>query len=94
MYIQFVVNRVAFYVPLLEETPERVKPATLEVRDEAAAKAALQLAVDTFGRLDVPVNKCRLWSVCTVRATECRGFQGGGGYMLLWRGVHNARSYT
>jgi NAD(P)-dependent dehydrogenase (short-subunit alcohol dehydrogenase family) len=33
-----------------------VKPATLEVRDEAAAKAALQLAVDTFGRLEVPVN--------------------------------------
>jgi len=29
---------------------------TLEVRDEAAAKAAVQLAVDTFGRLDVLVN--------------------------------------
>jgi NAD(P)-dependent dehydrogenase (short-subunit alcohol dehydrogenase family) len=28
----------------------------LEVRDEAAAKAAVQLAVDTFGRLDVLVN--------------------------------------
>jgi len=29
---------------------ERVKPVTLEVRDEAAAKAAVQLAVNTFGR--------------------------------------------
>ena len=35
---------------------ERVKPVKLEVRDEAAAKAAVQLAVDTFGRLDVLVN--------------------------------------
>jgi NAD(P)-dependent dehydrogenase (short-subunit alcohol dehydrogenase family) len=34
----------------------RVKPVTLEVRDEVAAKAAVQLAVDTFGRLDVLVN--------------------------------------
>src|SRR6266851_660457 len=34
----------------------RVKPVTLEVRDEAAAKGAVQLAVDTFGRLDVLVN--------------------------------------
>jgi NAD(P)-dependent dehydrogenase (short-subunit alcohol dehydrogenase family) len=33
-----------------------VKPVTLEVRDEAAAKAAVQLTVDTFGRLDVLVN--------------------------------------
>jgi NAD(P)-dependent dehydrogenase (short-subunit alcohol dehydrogenase family) len=29
---------------------------TLEVRDEAAAKAAVQLAVDTLGRLDVLVT--------------------------------------
>src|ERR1700686_5298511 len=34
----------------------RVKRVTLEVRDEAAAKAAVQFAVDTFGRLDVLVN--------------------------------------
>src|SRR5260221_7211274 len=42
--------------PLVAQYGERVKPATLEVRDEAAAKAAVQLAVDTFGRLDVVVN--------------------------------------
>jgi NADP-dependent 3-hydroxy acid dehydrogenase YdfG len=35
---------------------ERVKPVKLEVRDEAAAKAAVQLAVDTFGRLDALVD--------------------------------------
>jgi NAD(P)-dependent dehydrogenase (short-subunit alcohol dehydrogenase family) len=42
--------------PLVAQYGERVKPATLEVRDEAAAKAAVQSAVDTFGRLDVLVN--------------------------------------
>jgi NAD(P)-dependent dehydrogenase (short-subunit alcohol dehydrogenase family) len=42
--------------PLVAQYGERVKPATLEVRDEAAARAAVQLAVDTFGRLDVLVN--------------------------------------
>src|ERR1700684_1638583 len=42
--------------PLVAQYGEQVKPVTLEVRDEAAAKAAVQLAVDTFGRLDVLVN--------------------------------------
>src|ERR1700719_2737484 len=42
--------------PLVARYGEGVKPVTLEVRDEAAAKAAVQLAVDTFGRLDVMVN--------------------------------------
>jgi NAD(P)-dependent dehydrogenase (short-subunit alcohol dehydrogenase family) len=41
---------------LVAQYGKRVKPTTLEVRDEAAAKAAVQLAVDTFGRLDVLVN--------------------------------------
>src|SRR3981081_2344524 len=42
--------------PLMTQYGERVKPVRLEVRDEAAAKAAVQLAVDAFGRLDVLVN--------------------------------------
>jgi NAD(P)-dependent dehydrogenase (short-subunit alcohol dehydrogenase family) len=42
--------------PLVAQYGERLKPATLEVRDEAAAKAAVQLAVHSFGRLDVVVN--------------------------------------
>jgi NAD(P)-dependent dehydrogenase (short-subunit alcohol dehydrogenase family) len=42
--------------PVVAQYGERVKPVTLEVRDEAAAKAAVQLALDTFGRLDVLVN--------------------------------------
>ena len=42
--------------PLVAQYGGRVKPVMLEVRDESAAKAAVQLAVDSFGRLDVLVN--------------------------------------
>jgi len=41
---------------LVQQYGERVKSVTLDVRDEAAAKAAVQAAIDTFGRLDVLVN--------------------------------------
>src|SRR5258708_3723574 len=49
-------RRTEELTPLVAQYGERLKPFTLEVRDEAAAKAAVQLAVDTFGRLDVLVN--------------------------------------
>jgi len=49
-------RRIEELAPLVAQYGQRVKPITLEVRDEAAAKAAVQLAVDTFGRLDVLVN--------------------------------------
>ena len=42
--------------PLVAQYGGRVKPVMLEVRDESAAKSAVQLAVDSFGRLDVLVN--------------------------------------
>lgn len=41
---------------LVERYPERLKPVTLDVRDEEAAKAAVATAVSTYGRLDVLVN--------------------------------------
>jgi NAD(P)-dependent dehydrogenase (short-subunit alcohol dehydrogenase family) len=49
-------RRTEELAPLMTQYDERVKPVRLEVRDEAATKAAVQLAVDTFGRLDVLVN--------------------------------------
>src|SRR6202171_3941872 len=49
-------RRTEELAPLVAQYGEQVKPVTLEVREEAAAKAAVQLAVDTFGRLDVLVN--------------------------------------
>src|SRR5580692_8122746 len=49
-------RRTEELAPLVAQYGERVKPVKLEVRDEAAAKAAVQLAMDTFRRLDVLVN--------------------------------------
>src|SRR6202162_3181399 len=50
------VRRTEELAPLVAQYGERGKPVPLEVRDEAAAKAAVKLAVDSFGRLDVLVN--------------------------------------
>src|ERR1700722_8602148 len=49
-------RRTAELAPLVAQYGEWVRPVTLEVRDEGAAKAAAQLALDSFGRLDVLVN--------------------------------------
>jgi NAD(P)-dependent dehydrogenase (short-subunit alcohol dehydrogenase family) len=49
-------RRTEELAPLVAQYGQRMKPVKLEVRDEAAAKGAVQLAVDTFGRLDVLVN--------------------------------------
>lgn len=49
-------RRTEELAPLVAQYGERLRPFTLEVRDETAAIAAVQQAVDTFGRLDVLVN--------------------------------------
>src|SRR5216684_3241897 len=41
---------------LIEKYGDQVRAAPLDVADEAAAYTAVQVAVDTFGRLDVVVN--------------------------------------
>ena len=49
-------RRTEELAPLVAQYGPRIKPVTLDVRDEAAANAAVKLAVDTYGRLDVLVN--------------------------------------
>ena len=41
---------------LVKKYGERVRAVALDVADESAAQAAVQVALDAFGRLDVVVN--------------------------------------
>ena len=41
---------------LVNKFGERVRAVSLDVADESAAQAAVQVALDAFGRLDVVVN--------------------------------------
>ena len=84
-------RRTEELAPLVAQYGEQMKPVRLEVRDEAVAKAAVQLAVDTFGRLDGSGQQRRLWAFCAVRVDECGGLSGDRRHMLLRRGVHHAR---
>jgi len=61
-------RRTEELAPLVAQCGERVRPVRLEVRNEAAAKAAVQLAVDTFRAAGRAGQQCRLWAICAVRA--------------------------
>src|ERR1700686_2661414 len=68
-------RRIEELAPLVQQYGARVKPLTLEVRDEAAAKTAVQLAVDSFGRLDVLVNNAGYGQIAPFEQMSAADFQ-------------------
>ena len=68
-------RRTEELAPLVAQYGERMKPVHLEVRDEAAAKAAVQFAVETFGRLDVLVNNAGYGQFAPFEQMSAEDFQ-------------------
>lgn len=61
--------------PLLGRFGERLRLATLDVTDEAAAQAALGLAVEAFGGVDVVVNNAGYGDLGSVEDTSLDSFR-------------------
>ena len=60
---------------LIEKYGDQVRAAPLDVADQAAANAAVQVAVDVFGRLDVVVNNAGYGDVAPFEQLSAERFK-------------------
>ena len=58
----------------IERAGGRALPLTVDVRDEAAVKGALDQTAETFGGIDIVVNNASAISLSTTPATEMKRF--------------------
>jgi NAD(P)-dependent dehydrogenase (short-subunit alcohol dehydrogenase family) len=62
-------------VDLVEQYGAQVRTAPLDVTDEAAASAAVQVAMDAFGRLDVVVNNAGYGDIAPFEQVSAERFK-------------------
>jgi NAD(P)-dependent dehydrogenase (short-subunit alcohol dehydrogenase family) len=60
---------------LVNEFGERVRAVSLDVADESAAQAAVQVALDAFGRLDVVVNNAGFGDIAPFEQLSAERFK-------------------
>ena len=84
-------RRIEELEPLVAQYGERIRPIKLEVRDEAAAKAAVQLAIDVFGSLDVLVNNAGYGQFAPFEQMSVEDFQAVVD-TCFWGVIHTTRA--